>query len=98
MAPGKSNHFAGNWLGRGFDHDAGADRHGMQRPRHLDHQAAHADNPAIGFDAVELLDLLEQSLQNASLSGNPFGPVLTACLPASLIIASPSLELRHRSP
>ena len=45
----------------GLDDDAGADRHGVQRPGHLDHQAAHADHPAVNLDSVQFLDLLEQS-------------------------------------
>ena len=40
-----------------FDHDPGADRHGMDRSGDLHHQAANADDAAIGFDAVEFCDL-----------------------------------------
>ena len=33
------------------------DRHGVDRPGHLDHQPAHADNPAVDLDPVEFRDL-----------------------------------------
>jgi hypothetical protein len=69
----------------------------VDRPRRLDHQAAYADHAAIYFDPVEFLDLFGQSLHRLALTGNQIVVSLTACLPASLIIASPSLGLRQRS-
>ena len=59
MAAVKADHLAG---------DAGvtpvsmrqprADRHGVDRPRHLHHQPAHAGDAAVDLDAVEIGDLL----------------------------------------
>ena len=46
----------------GLDHDPGADRHGVDRARDLDHQAAHADHAAVDLDAVEFGDLFGQRL------------------------------------
>ena len=37
--------------------DARTDTHGVERSRHLDHQALHPDDTAIDFDAIELNDL-----------------------------------------
>ena len=92
IGAGKADHLAGDQPAGGLDRDPGAHRHGMQRARHLDHQAAHADHPAIDLDRVELVDLLGQRLHgrkpiNIATKPSP----LTPCLPASLIIASPSL-------
>ena len=51
----------------GLDHDPRADRHGMDRPRDLDHQPAHADHTAIDLDAVDIADLLRQRLHCENL-------------------------------
>ena len=45
----------------GLDHDAGADRHRVDRAGDLDHQPAHADHAAIDIDAVDVADLLGQA-------------------------------------
>ena len=62
MTAGKTDHLARDRhepaLGLRLDDDAGADRHGMQRTGHLDHQAAHADHAAVNLVSVEFLDLL----------------------------------------
>ena len=50
----------------GLDHDPGADRHGMEGARDLDHEAAHADDPAIDLDPVELADLFGQRFHDSS--------------------------------
>ena len=71
IAAGKSDHLAGDRARlAGLDHDARADRHGMDRPRHLHHQAAHADDAAVDLDAVEFRDLFGAK---PSSSGKPFG-------------------------
>ena len=68
--PTTSQGIGTGWPWPGLDHDAGADRHGVQRARDLDHQAAHADHAAVNLDAVEFLDLLEQSLHAGGSAGN----------------------------
>ena len=84
----------------GLDHDAGADRHRVDGTRDLDHQAAHADHPAIDIDAIDVADLFGQSAFIAkTLSFDAFQAVpLTSCLPASLIIASLSLVTESARP
>ena len=54
----------------GLDQHARADRHGMDRPGDLDHQAAHADDAAIDLDAVELRDLLGERLHGQNPLAN----------------------------
>ena len=46
-----------------LDGEPGADRHGVDRPCHLDHQPAHADDAAIDFDAVEVGELFGKGFQ-----------------------------------
>ena len=97
----KSNHLAGDVAaGAGLDHDAGADRHGVDGPGGLDHQAAHRDDAAVDLDAVELVDLVGERFHAAFRSIRARRRLLTislwrltSCLPASLIIASPSVGL-----
>src|SRR5713226_8668488 len=63
VGPGEADHLAGD--GRplpGLDPDPRADRHGVDRPGDLDHEAAHADDAAIDLDPVQLGNLLGQSL------------------------------------
>ena len=99
VGAGKAHHLARN-IGPlpGLDRDARADRHGVDRPGDLHHQAAHPDHAAVDLDRVELLDLLGQRLhENRLRSTLTRGPSLTACLPASLIIASPSVGPVGRS-
>jgi hypothetical protein len=62
MTAGKTDHLARDRyepaLGLRLDDDTRADRHGMQRTRHLHHQATHADHPAVNLVFVQFLDLL----------------------------------------
>src|SRR4029079_8354404 len=68
IVPGEADHLGGDEaVGAGFDHDAGADRHRMHRPRDLDHQPANADHAAIDIDAVEVADLLGERLHCETL-------------------------------
>ena len=58
IVAGKADDLAGDRAaGRGLDQHLGADRHGVDRSRDLDHQAAHADHPAVDLDAVQFSDL-----------------------------------------
>ena len=83
----------------GLDRHPSADRHGMDRPGDLHHQAAHADDPAVDFDRVDLLGrsarraLSWPSTRLARGMATEVSP-LTSCLPASLIITSPSWDRR----
>ena len=49
----------------GLDQHPRADRHGMDRPRGLDHQAADADDPSVNFGSVEFTDLFRQGLHDS---------------------------------
>ncbi len=99
VRPGEAHNLAGNRpAGRRLDQHARADRHGVDRASDLDHEAAHADHPAIDFDAVELRDLLGQRLHEIRMFMKDSGSALTDLLPASLIIASPSLGLSAHLP
>src|ERR1019366_7392908 len=86
-------------IAAGIDHDAGADRHRVNRPCDLDHQAAHADHAAINVDAVDVADLLGERLHCENLKFPRFvAAPLTWCLPASLIITSLSLVTESARP
>src|ERR1044071_3418576 len=67
------------------------------RPRPPAHQAADPDHPAVNLRTVEFFDVLEQRPHKRWPFGNVSALALTACLPASLIITSPSLGLRRHS-
>jgi len=59
VGAGETDYLAGDvGRGAGLDHHAGTDRHGVDRPSQLDHQAAHADDAALDLDAVEFADLV----------------------------------------
>ena len=63
MATGKTHHLARDRRpDAGLDRQPRADRHGVDRPRHLHHQPAHADHAAIDLHAVEVGDLFGQGL------------------------------------
>ena len=62
FAPEKPTTSQGYARPAGLDDDPRADRHGVDRPRDLDHQAAHADDAAVDLDPVEFGDLLGQRL------------------------------------
>ena len=88
----KPHHLAGNQPAGRLDRHPGAHRHGVNGARHLDHQAPHPHHPAIDLGPVELVNLLGQRLHGRrpiKIATKP--SPLTPCLPASLIIASPSL-------
>jgi hypothetical protein len=51
----------------GVDHDAGADRHRMDRTRDLDHQPPHTDHTAISIDTVDVADLFRERLHCENL-------------------------------
>ena len=83
----------------GLDHDTGADRHRVNRPGDLDHQAADADHAAINVDAVDVGDLFGQGFHCENLKfSRIWSRPLTWCLPASLIIASLSLVTESARP
>src|ERR671915_438771 len=46
----------------GLDHHPCADRHRVNGPCDLDHQTAHADDPAINVDGIDVGDLLGECL------------------------------------
>ena len=54
-------------LAAGLDHDTGADRHRVNRPRDLDHQAADADHAAIYVDAVDVGNLFGEGFHCENL-------------------------------
>src|ERR1700740_490462 len=93
MVPGEADPLARNEaVAAGLDHDASADRHGVDRSGDLDHQPAHAHHAAIYVYAVDVADLFRQRFHRKSLKfPRILHPGLTSCLPASLIIASLSL-------
>src|SRR4029077_17476799 len=75
----------------GLHNHARADRHGVDRARDLDQKPAYAHHAAVDLDLVELGDLLGQRLHETSPETTTTGDLLTGHLPASLILASPSL-------
>ena len=103
MAAGKTDHLAGDRhelaLDLGFDDDAGADRHGVQRTGHLDHQAAHADHAAVNLVSVQFLDLLEQSPHADGSAGNQFGrrlnPLFTRVVNHYVTVVGIKASLTH---
>ena len=67
MGAGKSHHLARNGAAAaGLDRHPGADRHGVDRPGHLNHEAAHADHPAVDLDSVEFRDLFSEGFHYPS--------------------------------
>ncbi len=66
MGAGKADHLAGNAAaGAALDVEPRADRHGLDRPGHLDHQPAHADDAAVDFDAVDIGNLFGEGFHGA---------------------------------
>src|SRR5262249_39203945 len=76
----------------------GADRHRVEGAGYLYHQAAHADHPAVDLSRIQFVDLLGERLHEVAPKGATRPLPLTSCLPASLIIASPSLGSKWSCP
>ena len=63
QSAGKADHLTRNTGAvAAVQRQARADRHGVNGPGDLDHQPAHADDPAINLDPVNIPDLLSQCL------------------------------------
>ena len=72
VVAGEADHLARDETVRaGLDHHPRADRHGVDGPGDLDHQPAHADDPAINVDGIDVGDLLGERLHCENLKSTP---------------------------